>query len=350
MRNLRKMAQTADKHGLVYRPHFKTHQSAAVADWHRELGIRRITVSSLQMAAYFASHGWEDITVAFPVNLREMATINQLAGKINLQLVAESAYSLARLQEELSSPVRIYLKTDTGYHRTGIAAVDTDTFDRLLALLEGAPLLHFAGFLAHAGHSYSARNRGEILLRHEEALSAMQALEARYRSRYPDMVLSLGDTPTMSHAQHFGPINEIRPGNLLFYDLMQVQIGSCSHQDIAVAMACPVVAKHPDRQEIVLYGGGVHFSKEQMMLDGHPCFGLPVQLQEDGRWSSPLAGSYMKKLSQEHGILHASPALMQSLQPGDLIGILPVHSCMTADCMGRYLSLEGSWLEMMPRY
>jgi D-serine deaminase-like pyridoxal phosphate-dependent protein len=29
------------------------------------------------------------------------------------------------------------------------------------------------------------------------------------------------------------------------------------------------------------------------------------------------------------------------VQVGDLLGILPVHSCMTADCMGSYLSLDG---------
>jgi D-serine deaminase-like pyridoxal phosphate-dependent protein len=33
------------------------------------------------------------------------------------------------------------------------------------------------------------------------------------------------------------------------------------------------------------------------------------------------------------------------VQVGDLLGILPVHSCMTADCMGAYLSLAGEWID-----
>jgi len=33
-------------------------------------------------------------------------------------------------------------------------------------------------------------------------------------------------------------VDEIRPGNFVFYDLMQYRIGSCSVGQIAVAMAC----------------------------------------------------------------------------------------------------------------
>lgn len=40
-----------------------------------------------------------------------------------------------------------------------------------------------------------------------------------------------------------------------------MMIGSCSADDIVVAVVCPVVAKHEERGEMVIYGGAVHFFK-----------------------------------------------------------------------------------------
>ncbi|RMF25997.1 MAG: hypothetical protein D6765_09585 [Bacteroidetes bacterium] len=126
---------------------------------------------------------------------------------------------------------------------------------------------------------------------------------------------------------------------------MQWQIGACSFEDIAVALACPVVARHPERLEIILYGGGVHLSKDRLE---HPDFGtiygLPVLLNETG-WSDPLPGCYLRSLSQEHGVLRCTPEAFEQWQIGDLVGILPVHSCMCADLMKGYRVVgEGAGL------
>ena len=42
--NIRRMKEKADRHNLVFRPHFKTHQSAGVGEWFRDLGVDKITV------------------------------------------------------------------------------------------------------------------------------------------------------------------------------------------------------------------------------------------------------------------------------------------------------------------
>ena len=73
------MADRAIQYNVRLRPHFKTHQSRQIAGWFREAGINCITVSSLKMAEYFAADGWDDITVAFPVNVLEHERINRLA-------------------------------------------------------------------------------------------------------------------------------------------------------------------------------------------------------------------------------------------------------------------------------
>ena len=67
VRNIKKMARKASSAAVRFRPHTKTHQSAEIASWFKPFGVESITVSSLDMALYFADHGWDDISIAFPV-------------------------------------------------------------------------------------------------------------------------------------------------------------------------------------------------------------------------------------------------------------------------------------------
>jgi D-serine deaminase-like pyridoxal phosphate-dependent protein len=115
-RNIASM--TAQAQHTLLRPHFKTHQSRLVGRWFRESGIDAITVSSVTMARYFANDGWTDITIAFPVNLRELDDIVALASRVKLGLLVESPRVIGPLQAHLPE-VDIWLKIDTGYGRTG---------------------------------------------------------------------------------------------------------------------------------------------------------------------------------------------------------------------------------------
>ena len=345
--NIQMMVDKAKRQAVLLRPHCKTHQSHEVARWFRALGVDRITVSSLKMAEYFAEDAWSDITVAFPTNILEIARINRLAGKIKLNLVLESFETLTALQERLTAPVSIYLKVDIGYRRTGIPTVQYKRIEALLAQIDAGALTSFEGFLGHAGHSYKARGVEEIAEIHEKSKAQMLALKQAYLGRYPGLIASIGDTPTCSRMEDFSGVDEIRPGNFVFYDITQQGIGSCDFDQIAVAMACPVVAKHADRSELVLYGGGVHLSKDRL---SHPekgtIFGLVAEKSVAGTWGKP-EGSYLRSLSQEHGIVKATEQLFQTTKIGDLLMILPVHSCMSANLMKEFWTSDGQKISML---
>ncbi|WP_205500470.1 alanine racemase [Rufibacter psychrotolerans] len=343
--NIRRMAEKAGRHNVRLRPHFKTHQSWQVGEWFREEGVTAITVSSVKMAQYFARHGWQDITVAFPLNRRQLPQITELAQQITLNITITSADDVVFLREQLSTPVNIWVKADTGYGRTGIRTEDTAALDAVLQELAQTPQHPFLGFLAHAGHTYKARNHESIAAIHHETLEKMRSLKERYAGTWPHLQLSVGDTPSCSVMEDFSGMDEIRPGNFVFYDLMQHLIGSCRLQDIAVAVACPVVALHPERNEVILYGGAVHFSKDALpQADGSVIFGLVVSLTENG-WGAPLPDTAVVSLSQEHGVVRTSPKIFSQFKVGELVGVLPVHSCLTADLMKGYLTLAGERLE-----
>ncbi|NBC06670.1 MAG: hypothetical protein GVY26_05705 [Bacteroidetes bacterium] len=84
------MAEKAQQLGIRLRPHTKTPLAIEVARWLRDYGIKAITMSSFRMAEYFAADGWDDITVAFPVNIREMETIKGRSESIRLNVTVEN--------------------------------------------------------------------------------------------------------------------------------------------------------------------------------------------------------------------------------------------------------------------
>jgi D-serine deaminase-like pyridoxal phosphate-dependent protein len=170
-------------------------------------------------------------------------------------------------------------------------------------------------------------------------MPALELLAKKYAD-FPGFSITIGDTPGCTIVEEFGPIKEISPGNFVFYDVMQVNIGSCTYNDIAVVMACPVVGKNHGRNELLIHGGAVHFSKEVLTdADGTMQFGKLAKITEGG-WKDFVPGCYLKSISQEHGLIHASDEFIQKTQIGDLVYIYPAHSCLTADLMKSYLTTE----------
>ena len=326
--NIREMAEKASRHSLIFRPHFKTHQLHEVGQWFREEGVSKITVSSLGMASYFANDNWKDITVAFPVNVLEIDTINKLAKNITLNLLVESVESVQMVSERLQHPINVFIKIDIGTHRTGINPADQKEIRNIIATIEDSRNMNWAGFLAHAGHSYDCKGKEEILAVHSKGMKSLESLRNDF-SDYPDLVISYGDTPTCSIADSFEPVNELRAGNFAFYDLVQARIGSCTVDQISVVMACPVVAKHPERNELIIYGGGVHFSKDKFEHYGQI-------VEENSSWGNPIKDVVLSKLSQEHGTVSAPKEWINKTNIGDIIKILPVHSCLTMDLMRHF--------------
>ena len=301
------------------------------------------------MAEYFAPE-WKDITVAFPLNVLEIDTIASLLSSyrdLQLNLLVENTEAIETLMEtieaSLSSRLGIYIKIDVGYGRTGIPAHDTDRIDDILSLLKSdsknRPHLQFLGFLSHAGHSYHCKTKEEIVTVFNTSRDLMIKLKQRYMTDFPNLQLSFGDTPCCSVIDpiEFQVFDEIRPGNFVFYDLEQATIGSCTADNIAIAVACPIVAKHPQRRELTLYGGGVHFCKQGLVVhdDGsdRTIYGRVVQPRGNS-WGGLVAGMYMRSLSQEHGLIVVpSEEDFDKYSIGDILLVLPVHSCMTADCL-----------------
>lgn len=334
--NISRMAKKCATSGASMRPHFKTHHSAEVGDWFRDFGVTTCTASSVTMAEYFVDHGWDDVTIAFPYNPLESEDISKIAANAAINILIESEESWQLAAERITNPVGYFVKVDVGTHRTGLNPANISLIEKLVT--SKSSNLQFKGFLGHAGHTYGSRDESHVHEIFSHSAGILKKLKAEYGG-----IISYGDTPSCSMLDDFSGIDEIRAGNFVFYDWMQKKIGSCSLADISVCLANPVVAVHKDRNEVVLFGGGVHLSKESILENGEKCFGKAVHLTKDG-WSTQIIGN-VKKLSQEHGIVQMASQDIANIKVGDLIGVIPVHSCLAADLQGHYYSTDGHKIE-----
>lgn len=346
--NIQRMIARAQRHQVQLIPHFKTHQSARVAEWFREAGVSAITVTSVKMANYFAAQGWKDITIAFPANVLEIEPLNELAAKVNLRIFVNSAPTAKILKEQLRTGVKFYIEVDVGDHRSGVDPSDLSKITDILELTKGSNL-SFEGFYTHPGHTYSAASPIEVKAISQGVLDDLRVLKRNFQKTYPNLRLALGDTPSCSLTEDFEDIDTIHPGNFVYYDLVQHSIGANTTEDIAICLAVPVVEVHVDRQEVIVHSGWVHQGKDAITDSaGNLHYGLVVALSGN-KWSAPFSGARVQKLSQEHGVISLPKEITEQIKVGDILGILPVHACATAVMMGEVWTTEGERLEMMPR-
>ena len=337
--SIARMAAKAAASGVRLRPHFKTHRNVGVGRWFREAGVRHATVSSLAMAAQFARDGWHDLTVAILVNPRELPQLAELAWSLAdrggaLGLVVDTPEAARAVRHLVGDTAPLWLKVDTGYGRSG---VPWDDSPRLQAVTASAA---FAGLLTHAGHSYRTPAAGLPALFAETALRLAAARQATGR----DLLLSVGDTPTCTAASRFDGVDEVRPGNFVFYDLMQRAQGVCTDAELAAAVACPVIGLDRARGRIILQGGAVHLSKEALVTAAGPVFGYLGTVTPEG-FGRVLEQAPLTAMSQEHGIVSLAAGgwdeLAGGLRTGDLVPVFPVHSCLACDLHPQMMTLAG---------
>ncbi|MBA3988651.1 MAG: alanine racemase [Idiomarina sp.] len=336
-RNIQRMQDKAVAAGVILRPHFKTHQSVDIGRWFRDAGTHQIAVSSLKMAQQFERAGWRNIMLAIPINPRELAAINRLAGECHLTLAIEHEDALLALQT-LSHPIDIVIEVDAGYGRTGI---DWRQGNRISDLANAALALRHVrrvGLMLHAGNSYQASGDDAIAAVHQQSLERLSHVRQTIAApAQAQLFVSAGDTPTCSRMSSFPGVDEIRPGNYVFYDLQQQHIGACDWDDIALTLACPVIARYPERNEVVVHAGAVHFSKDYLLsserFGGRPCYGQVMRSSAAGWHPEPVAGAYVHSLSQEHGKVRMPAELIARTKLGDMLVIAPAHSCLTMAAM-----------------
>jgi D-serine deaminase-like pyridoxal phosphate-dependent protein len=328
------MTERVREFDAEFRPHFKTHQSLEVGRWIRDEGVTGITVSSPSMGLYFAEDGWDDITVAFPFYPGMIPDLQKLEQKAKLSVFVRDEFQLSILNRDLKNSFRVYIEVDAGYGRSGIPHHNRDEIQALIKACSGGKKSLFHGFYIHDGRTYAARSTAEI----EELIQPSKQALISLKSDFPNAAISLGDTPSASQSKDLHDFDELTPGNFVFYDWMQVQMESCTLDQVALFAVLPVAQSIDGGNKAILHGGAVHLSKDRIEVNGDTSYGQAVSYTNES--VELIEGAYMSALSQEHGTLSGFKEVDE-----DRVWICPVHSCLTANLFDHYLTTTGNKIE-----
>lgn len=340
--NARRISDIARQNTVRLRPHIKTHKCVEVARIQTEGFDGSVTVSTLAEARAFAENGFSDITYAVPIEQGKFGeAVEILRGGTKLNLLTDDTDTVAALDRaagDAGVKFDIFVKIDCGYHRCGVEPHTTEAVD-IPRKISDATNLKFAGILTHAGHSYNCRSRDEIveIARQERDLMVQHAERLRSMSIEVPTV-SIGSTPSITHVDHLDGVDEIRPGNYIFFDGFQATIGSCTFEDTALTVLASVVHRDASRNKLIVDAGAIALSKDRGAVAHDASCGYGRVLDLDGSDT----GMRVTSVSQEHGQMVApDDAVFDRFRVGDRLRILANHSCLTAAQHSHYNVIEN---------
>jgi D-serine deaminase-like pyridoxal phosphate-dependent protein len=346
-RNIDRMQAAAAARRLRLRPHAKTHKSPAIARIQIARGAVGICCAKIGEAEVFAADGIADIRLPYPINPANAERVLRLLEQTRLSFIVDDpavARDWSARMKAAGQSVDVLVKVDVGFHRCGIDP-DRPGAAATVARIAELPGLNFRGLLSHAGHAYAATS--------EEETAAVAAAEARLLARLAREIeqqgvkceeISVGATPTARFSVQQEGLTEIRPGNYVYYDRTQVGLGAASWSDCALTVLAMVVSTPaPDR--IILDCGSKTLSNDMARgfseTRGHGVVFTDLEA------TTPDDDLVIERLSEEHANVRVLSGAHR-LRTGDLVRVLPNHSCVVSNLVDAVWVERGGTVEPLP--
>jgi D-serine deaminase-like pyridoxal phosphate-dependent protein len=338
-RNLREIATLAEQYGKQLRPHIKTHKTIEIAARQRELGAVGLTVAKLGEAEVYADAGFDDLLICYPlVGPLKLARLAKLAQRTTVSTVVDNAGAAAEMSVAMlraGIQLDVLLKLDVGMHRVGV--IDSDV-ERLAATVAGLAGLRLRGVCIHEGSVYGEPDPARRRSVARNQVQCLVGTAQRLRERgLPIDVVSCGATPSFRDILDIEGVTEVRPGNYVFYDAIQVALGVVGPESCALSVLATVVSRSADSRGIIDAGA------KALSLD-RGAHGLG--LLEGYGTILGRADVRLENLSEEHGWLRLDGDLPLTL--GDRVRILPNHACAVVNNFDRLTVISddnpvGEW-------
>lgn len=344
-RNLKRMQELASARGLRLRPHAKTHKSVRLAQQQVDGGAVGICCAKLGEAEVFAEAGIEDIRLPYPLHPVNAERVIDLLERTRLSFIVDNlsvAEGWSAAMKDAQQQVDVLVKVDVGFHRCGINPLAPDAAD-LVARIASLPGLRFRGLLSHAGHGYGASSEDEMRTIAGNEAATLRRLTDDVRGRGVDVEeISVGATPTARYSLEQDGVTELRPGNFIYFDRTQVSLGAADWDDCALTVLARVVSK-PARDRIILDSGSKTLTND-LARGFAPAPGYGAVLTSATGVQRPDTTLTIERLSEEHANVRATSGA-HALEPGDLVRIVPNHSCVVSNLVDAAWLVDGERVE-----
>jgi len=354
--NIRSMQDLANEQNVRLRPHIKTHKSVQIASMQRELGATGLTVAKLGEAEVFAAAGFDDIRLAYALFGEEKyRRVAALLSRTRISFCVDTREGARAASEFFAAQgltVDVMLETDIGYHRCGVLwdSPDSVSFAKWVDELPG---LRLCGILTHAGHSYfGPQSEGESLeaslcrvsnQERDRMLAFASSLKKGGIKAAVDgsLEISIGSTPSIRYFQNTlidgFSITEIRPGNYVFLDMTQVNLGVQPLDRCALTVLATVFSRHKndDGSERLFLDAGkkVLTTDTAFRAEGYG------QILYDAKAMVAMPHAVINALSEEHGWVRVRGG--STLRVGDTVRVVPNHTCVVANMQPHVYLVDG---------
>ncbi|NLD88716.1 MAG: amino-acid racemase [Clostridiales bacterium] len=337
-RNLRRYSDMAKENRKRLWPMIKTHKSTYLAALQKKYGADGFLCGTLDEAEALCQKGFDNIMYAYPVagkaSIDRVVRLSKkcrffvrIDGIVGAEMLGEAA-----LRERTVIDYTVII--DCGLHRFGVDPGDSVDLVKKLSRQNG---LRYRGISTHPGHVYVASDGSKL---HEYCSSERETM-ARAKTLlteagFPPELVTSGSTPTFFGSISDECINIYHPGNYIFNDAIQMSLGTATEEDCALRILTCIIS-HPSEKLFICDAGakclgldtGAHGNdsiKGYGIVKGHPELTV-ISLSEE-----------VGKLTFEGET---------TLKVGDIIEIIPNHSCSSANLTSWYRGLRGGKIEQM---
>lgn len=227
--------------------------------------------------------------------------------------------------------VGVDLEIDTGLHRCGVPPLaEALALARRVADLPGQ---RPRGIMTHAGHAYGAASPEQVrAIGLEEGRLMVGTAEALRAAGLPCTSVSVDSTPTAFHSGAVPGVTEMRPGNYVFYDRMQIGLGSCAPEDVSLSVLATVISRCATHAVLDCGSKALALDRGAHGLESVAGHGALVG-----------HGGVLQRLSEEHGVV-APP---QGLAVGQRVEVLPNHACTVVNLFDFLVGVRAGRVECL---
>lgn len=337
-RNIKEMASLAEEKGLELWPMIKTHKSSYIVKLQLQQGAKGVLAAKLDEAEKMAEAGVKRVILAYPIIGEEkLNRLTKLSKRIEVYCSFDNLEAARLLNQKALEEGLIFnciIIIDSGLKRLGIQIGELKELYIKLKDLKG---INIVGVGTHGGHVYGATDRNGVLKAATEELEAIQeATEILRQMGLEPKFSAIGSTPTIKAIDDFKSIRQIRPGNYVFYDAVQVALGVVSAEDCALSVLSTVLSV-PEEGRAVMDAGskmlcldaGAHGN------DNIKGYGIVKEHPE----------VLIKGLSEELGRLVYDPT-KATLRVGAILEIIPNHACTVVNMVDKLYGIRNGKVEM----
>ena len=338
-RNIREWQASMSRCGVKFRPHIKTHKVPEIARMQLSAGAVGIVCAKVSEAEPFAAAGIEDICIAYPVvgemKWRRIAELAKNTKRLTVNCdCEEAARGLSESAAQAGVTIHVQIDIDSGLHRGGISSEDQTAIERLARKIELLPGLQLGGVTTFRSSGFpgspppkdAGHAEGRLLLDIADRLRAAGVEVGE---------VTAGSTPTGKWVAEVPGVTEVRAGNYVFNDLMQLDSGVADEDQLGLSVLCTVVS-HTGSGRLTIDGGSKTFSGDAGGVGAGRTAPVVIARAVDRRIS-------VERLSEEHGIARTD----EPVKLGEKIRFYPYHACTCANLSDEIIGFRGERVEVV---